>query len=169
MPLEPRQIPGAHPWRERLVWLVRALLGATFVWASWHKIGAPDQFAQILYGYGVFPPVFINLLAIWVPFVELLSGLCLILTRPESRLGRAGLNLINLMLVCFILLIGFNLARGHEFDCGCFSFGNEAVTDARTAAMHLLIRDLVLLVAGGWLWVNSRKWIGSGGVDQPEA
>lgn len=160
-------VQETRTWQAWLIWPLRLLLGATFIWASWHKIAAPDQFARILYGYGVFPMSLINLLAIWVPFVELLSGLCLILGRPGSLPGRSGLTLINLMLVSFILLIGFNLIRGHEFDCGCFSFA-ESTLDAKTEAIRLLFRDLALLGAGGWLWTICRKREGSGRVNQPE-
>jgi uncharacterized membrane protein YphA (DoxX/SURF4 family) len=124
-----------------LEWTLRLFLGCTFIFASWHKIVSPDQFATILYGYAVFPHQIINVLAIVMPFVELVCGLSLI----TGLLKRSGLLLINAMLVGFIFLIAFNLIRGHEFDCGCFSLGD---TKGTWSSAWLLVRDVVMLGAG---------------------
>ncbi|PIE62943.1 MAG: protein MauE [Desulfobacter postgatei] len=126
-------------------WALRLFLGGTFIAASWHKILSPDQFATILYGYGVFPPLTINILAIVTPFVELVCGITLI----TGLLKRSGLLLMIAMLVGFIFLISFNLIRGHEFDCGCFSLGN---TKGVWSSVWLLVRDIGLLGAGVYLF-----------------
>ena len=124
-----------------LLVLIRLGLGLTFVVASWHKFMDPGGFAKIIYGYGIFPGVVINLLAIWVPMIEMLGGLCLLVGVWK----RPALMGINFLLIGFILIIGFNLIRGHEFDCGCFSLtGGSDTWDA----VWLLVRDLGLLGAG---------------------
>ncbi|WP_321492443.1 MauE/DoxX family redox-associated membrane protein [uncultured Desulfobacter sp.] len=141
------------PWPSRdlgrqtgiLEWGLRLFLGCTFIFASWHKIVSPDQFAVILYGYAVFPYQIINVLAIVIPFVEFVCGICVI----TGVLKRSGLLLINIMLFCFIILISFNLIRGHEFDCGCFSLGN---TKGIWSSVWLLVRDLGMLGAGIYLF-----------------
>nr|WP_319394791.1 MauE/DoxX family redox-associated membrane protein [uncultured Desulfobacter sp.] len=124
---------------------LRLFLGGTFIFASWHKIVSPDQFAVILYGYDVFPHQIINVLAIVMPFVELVCGISLI----TGLMKRSGLLLINAMLVCFIFLIAFNLIRGHQFDCGCFSLGE---TKGTWSSVWLLVRDVVMLGAGVYLF-----------------
>ncbi len=126
-------------------WGLRLFLGCTFIFSSWHKIVSPDQFATIVYGYAVFPHQIINVLAIVVPFVELVCGITLI----TGWLKRSGLLLINAMLVGFIFLISFNLIRGHEFDCGCFSLGE---TKGIWSSVWLLVRDFVMLGAGIYLF-----------------
>jgi len=126
-------------------WGLRLFLGGTFIFASWHKIVSPDQFATILYGYAVFPHPFINVLAIAMPFVELVCGISLV----TGWLKRPALLLINAMLAGFIILISFNLIRGHEFDCGCFSLGN---TKGTWSSVWLLARDLGMLGAGIYLF-----------------
>ena len=151
-----------------LTLMLRLGLGGTFVWAAWHKIASPEAFAVILYGYGIFPGFLINILALWVPFIELLSGFCLITGGYRAFSKEAGLLVINLLLICFILIIGFNLIRGHEFDCGCFSFESEPAGGLKTAAVRLLIRDMVLLGAGGLLWTMFRRRSSSPETD-PEA
>ncbi len=124
-------------------WILRFVLGLTFIWASWHKIINPGEFAKIIYGYGVFPEISINLIAIFLPYVECLAGICLI----TGILPRSSLLVINGLLAAFIILIGFNLFRGHSFDCGCFSVSDTP----GNAAWSLLIRDFLLLWAGVYL------------------
>lgn len=126
-----------------LHWTLRLVLGLTFVGASWHKIINPGQFAKIIYGYGVFPDFSINALAIVLPHLEFLAGICLIL----GILPRSSLIILNGLLSAFILVIGFNLWRGHVFDCGCFSFDNTPA-----APEWVLVRDFILLGMGVFLW-----------------
>ncbi len=125
-------------------------LGAVFVFASWHKIMEPAEFAKIIYGYGLFPGNMINIAAIWVPFLELICGLCLM----SGFLRRSALLVCNAMLLGFILIISINLIRGHEFDCGCFSFAHHNTTQA---AITLLIRDCLFLAAGIYLYFYPGK------------
>ena len=42
----------------------RWFLGMIFLYASYHKIAAPAQFAKIIYGYYLFPDISINIIAI---------------------------------------------------------------------------------------------------------
>ena len=130
----------------------RWILGLTFIYASIHKILAPADFAKIIYGYDLFPAALINLMAIIIPFVELIAGLALVLgIYPKS----AAL-IINVMLVGFFLALSINIIRGHEFDCGCFG------VDTKSHAFSpwlLLGRDFFLLSAGVYIFFhrNSRN------------
>lgn len=121
---------------------IRLILGGVFIWSSYHKIEDPAAFAKILYGYGLFPDSAINLLAISVPFVELTTGFCLIF----GLFPRSALMIINLMMIVFILVIAFNLLRGHQFDCGCFS----SLPSQNQTLLNIfsLVRDIVMLGAG---------------------
>ena len=99
----------------RLELIARWFLGIIFIYASYHKIIAPDHFAKIIYGYYLFPDFFINLIAIILPFLELFSGLALLL----GIYPRSAALIINGMLLVFIIALSINLIRGQEFDCGC--------------------------------------------------
>ena len=57
-----------------VLFLIKIVLGSTFIYASWHKIADPAGFATILYGYGLFPDLSINILAITIPFLEIVAG-----------------------------------------------------------------------------------------------
>lgn len=132
-----------------ILFLIKLILGITFVYAGYHKITDPAGFAKILYGYAIFPGFSINILAISIPFIELIAGFCLIF----NILSRPALLLVNTLLLIFILMIGFNLLRGHQFDCGCFSFSSHPQTISN---IYLLIRDLLLLLSGIYLWMKTK-------------
>lgn len=119
----------------------RWILGITFIYASYHKILAPADFAKIVYGYDLFPHHLINLIAIFLPFIELISGLTLIL----GIYPRSAVLIINGMLLAFIIVLSINLIRGHEFDCGCFSVEKAGYL---STAESTLIRDIIYLILG---------------------
>lgn len=125
----------------RLECLARLILGSVFVYASIDKIADPGAFARIIYGYQLVPGVLINGIAIVLPYVEFYGGLCLLL----GIFPRASAVLINGLLAVFILAIAYNLARGHAFDCGCFSVNQGNGTSSN---IELLIRDLLLFFIG---------------------
>lgn len=133
--------------------IVRWILGAIFVYASWHKIAAPSHFAKIIYGYYLFPDFTINLTAIILPFLELFAGTALIF----GIYPRSAALIVNTLLLAFIIAISINVIRGHEFDCGCFSFGK---TDYTASAIELLFRDIIGFVLGLHLLLfeGKRKW-----------
>lgn len=119
----------------------RWILGLTFIYASYHKILAPADFAKIVYGYDLFPNEAINLIAIVLPFIELNAGLALIL----GLYPRSAALIITGMLVAFIIVLSINLIRGHEFDCGCFSTKEAG---AFSSAESTLVRDIIYLILG---------------------
>jgi len=120
----------------------RWILGITFIYASYYKILSPADFAKMVYGYNLFPGVLINLIAIVLPFVELISGLCLLL----GIYPRSAALIINGLLLAFIFILTINIIRGHEFDCGCFS-ANESGSPKMMAKM-MVIRDVIYLIMG---------------------
>ena len=130
----------------------RWILGLTFIYASYQKILAPADFAKIVYGYDLFPHAVINLIAIILPFIELVAGLALIL----GIYPRAAVLIVNGMLVAFIIVLSINLIRGHEFNCGCFSVKKAGFL---SSAKPTLVRDIIYLMMGiqVFLFSEARK------------
>ena len=120
---------------------VRWILGLTFIYASFHKIISPADFAKIVYGYDLFPEMFINLIAIVIPFLELVAGFALII----GFYPRSAAIIINALLLAFITVLAINLIRGHEFDCGCFSAGQSGYASSSEVT---LVRDIIYLIFG---------------------
>ncbi|UCD32405.1 MAG: DoxX family membrane protein [Desulfobacterales bacterium] len=117
---------------------LRWILGITFIYASYYKIMSPTDFAKIVYGYNLFPGVLINLIAIILPYVELISGLALLL----GIYPRSAALIINGLLLAFIFILTINILRGYEFDCGCFS------TKKAGSPKLMVARDIIYLIMG---------------------
>ncbi len=127
--------------------VLRIALGIVFIYASADKILNPSSFAKIIYGYDIFPLLLINIIAITVPFIELVTGLFLIFKIYQ----KPALLIINFFLSFFIIILSYNLLRGHEFDCGCFTVVG---TGHIYTTGQFIIRDLILLSCGLFLFFD---------------
>src|SRR4029077_3743739 len=94
-----------HP---ALLLACRLALGAMFLYACYDKILAPAAFAKIVYQWQIGGPVFSNLVAVILPWVELLVGLLLL---AGAWTAEAGLLVAGLLL-SFNLAAASVLARG---------------------------------------------------------
>ena len=83
----------------------RILLGAIFVYASLDKILDPAAFAQAIANYQILPPAWVNAVALMLPWLEAVSGICLI----TGKLMRGSALAITLMLIVF--MGGFGIQR----------------------------------------------------------
>ena len=141
----------AHPW---LTIRVQIALGLFFVIASLPKLGDPPSFAHMVYNYRIVAGALINLMALTMPWIELLCGLALILGIWTA----AARSIVAAMLLVFITAISINLARGNAIDCGCFDPSPRPKSRAeRLDDMRFVIyRDLGMLLMVGQLWYAAR-------------
>jgi len=120
------RLPG---WRELLgpwlAWAFRVGLGLVFIVASLDKVAHPEAFARSIANYHLVPQEGINLMAICLPWIELICGLLLVVGLQV----RANLLVIWALLALFIGAIGLALHHGYDISCGCFS------TDPKAHAM----------------------------------
>ena len=114
--------------RPAFIWLARLAVAAIFLGACVAKIRDPAAFALAVNSYRILPGEFVNLVAIVLPWIELTTGLAVLLAPPRPR--AAGAAIIAAMLAVFTIAISLNLARGIEASCGCFSTrADAAVSD----------------------------------------
>jgi uncharacterized membrane protein YphA (DoxX/SURF4 family) len=134
----------------RLHLALRLVLGAFFVYASLDKIWSPAAFAKIVYQWQVVGPLPSNLVAVTLPWVELVAGLLLLagVWRRESAL------VVALMLAVFILAAASVMARGIDVEnCGCVSVAKAESASSRLPAWtkgvgwFLVTRNVLLLGA----------------------
>lgn len=133
--------------------VIRWVLGVIFVYAGLQKIVSPSNFAEVVYGYNLAPGFSVNMIALFLPFLELIFGAALLLgIYPRS----ASLG-IGILLLTFLLVFSINSARGVKFECGCFGVGQH--TDMG-GVVWLIGRDALYLIAGIYvLWFPyRRKW-----------
>lgn len=135
-----------------VVLISRLILGAVFIYASLDKIMNPDDFAKAIGNYHVLPFGLENLLALVLPWVELLTGLCLII----GVMVDGATVLIILMNIVFIFAISQALARGISIECGCFSVSSEG---GENIGLQTIIRDIgYLLLAYVVYYRQERKF-----------
>ena len=114
---------------------IRLLIGGLFLYAGLPKILDTMGFASSIYNYKLFPAPIIGLTAAFIPWVEVLAGLALILGIKV----RGASLLISLLVIVFIILAVISAIRGLDIDCGCFS-GVE-----RKANWLAIFEDIALL------------------------
>lgn len=100
-----------------LAWVFRVTLGLVFIVASLDKIAHPDDFAVAIANYRLVPQGCINLMAICLPWIEVLAGLLLVL----GLWIRPGLLVVEGLLAVFVGAIISALHRNLDISCGCFS------------------------------------------------
>jgi len=115
----------------------RIVLGGIFICASWDKILNPEQFAGTVENYLILPTESVNLIAIILPWLELICGIFLI-----SGLFTGGTTLVIIfMMTVFVGALSSVLIRGIDTNCGCFSSnGTHSIN------MLFLVRDMILFV-----------------------
>ena len=98
----------------------------------------------MIYNYRMVPAGLVNALALVLPWIEVVVGILLIVGawRREAAL------VATLLLLVFLGAIGWNLARGHAIDCGCFDVRSAGKTpDQLLSDMKwVLVRDVGLLL-----------------------
>jgi putative oxidoreductase len=129
---------GGLDGRGWLVLMVRLLVGAIFVYAAMGKVGDPAGFARAVHNYRILPLPLLHPFALMLPWVELLTGLALIL----GRLSRGAVVLCLGMTMMFTIAVGSALARNLDISCGCFHTDGGA-----SVGLSLLLRDVALLAA----------------------
>jgi len=148
----------AHPW---LTIRVQLALGVFFVAAALPKIVDPPSFAHMVYNYRIVPGAAVNLMAVVMPWIELLCGLALILGIWTA----AARSIIAAMLLTFIAAISINLVRGNIIDCGCFDPSPRPKSRAERLddMRFVILRDAGMLLMVGQLWYAERKRLAVGG------
>jgi len=122
-----------------LVILCRLVLGGVFIYASLDKIAHPAEFAKAIGNYHVLPFGLENLLALFLPWLELLTGILLIV---GIMVDGATILIISMNIV-FIFAISQALARGISIECGCFSVSTEGGSNI---GFQTILRDFVYLI-----------------------
>lgn len=119
--------------------LLRLILGGIFIWASIDKIANPDKFATAVRNYLILPMEVTNLVAIILPWVEMMCGILLIVGfKTKSN----ALVLTGLLFIFNIALL-IALARGLDISCGCFDVDSKSTING-----WYVLRDWSLLLAG---------------------
>ena len=92
------------------------LLGLLFLIASLAKIVDVTSLARQVHNFRLVPLWSEHLVAMTLPWIELMAGLALVL----GIRARAGAWVAGALLLAFSVGIVLAMARGLNFECGCF-------------------------------------------------
>lgn len=132
-----------HPY---VALALRLYIAGLFVYAGMVKINYSAEFAETIASYGMVPHWAVNILAITMPWIELISGILLICgVRVRSAIVVTGG-----LLVMFTVGIAVNLIWKAPIDCGCFH------TLGDTISWKTLVRDLTWIAMAGHVFFYDR-------------
>ena len=152
-----------HPdlgWEVGLTWLYHFLrlgLACIFIYAGFIKLLDPRAFAHAIAQYDLVPEGLLPLVAVGLPALELLAGLGLI---GEVR---GSLTIIAILLLIFLVILGYAVWHNLDIDCGCFTAEDLAGQEGLKMAFR---RDLMMIGATIFLYWRRRSrapqslWIG---------
>ena len=142
---------SGHKW---LALATRLYLGSVFLFACFHKILNPAEFALDVATYQLLPLALVNVFALVLPWVELLAGLLLLL---GVRVKAAAL-LTGGMMAMFMLGLAWALYLGLDMSCGCFASQSAAKDDPISTTT--LLRDSVWLLQSLYILVFDSEPVG---------
>lgn len=119
-----------------LLFIFRIIIAIVFIYAGAEKISDPEAFAVSISNYKLLPTITVNLLAIYLPWLELVSGILLLLGISVKENSAIILSL----LIVFTLGVIISLIRGLNIDCGCFGNDNKI-------GLLKLFENLLLIIA----------------------
>jgi uncharacterized membrane protein YphA (DoxX/SURF4 family) len=128
-----------------ITWACRLIVGGVFICVGIVKIIDPVTFAKDIGNYQLMPHITINLLAITMPWIEVVAGLllvCGVWMRPSALV-------IGVLLLIFIAAIGQAMARGFNIECGCG-------TGAQKVGWKKVGENVVFLGMIAWLWWRTK-------------
>ena len=145
--------PGSlkKQWKQEgiLVLIARLILGVIFIYASIDKVLHPAAFAKAVYNYQILPGALINLTSLILPWLELVLGLFLMI----GLFREGSVCMATVLMLIFFGAMVFNLARGLNIHCGCFSTSTEGTGNVSMA--WYVLRDGLFLVPAFYLFYRT--------------
>src|SRR5437764_8350651 len=125
----------------QFVWRSLAfIIGAIFIYAGAIKALDPIQFANDIDNYKILPWTIGVGLAFYLPWLEILCGLALIL----RRLYLGGLSILTALVAVFLVTTIAAKVRGLDITCGCFGHVSQNCNFSQHLALDLAILAAVL-------------------------
>ena len=129
--------------------LFRILLGLIFLFAGIAKISDPVRFIFTLRQFNLFSEAVIPFMALYLPWLEFILGLFLIL----GLLYRASAFLLACLNTMFAIAILTVVVRGMEIDCGCFGMFADVSETPDSAYIKAIIRNVIFIGISVYIFI----------------
>jgi len=137
-----------HPFTSLVALICRLTLAIFFFYAGIEKIISPGDFAVAIYNYQLLPDGTINLSAIFLPWLEVLIAISLVV----GSYTRGAALLSSLLFMTFATALAINLVRGLDISCGCFGASSGNIS------WLYLARDLSLFCVSVFALIYDSGW-----------
>jgi len=139
--------------------VAQVLIGVVMVWAALAKIQDLKTFALQVHNFRLLPLALENMVAMTLPWVELLAGLSLAL----GVVPRSGGWVTTVLLAVFTVGVIQAVARGLDFECGCFG-----TADSTRVGGVKIAQNFSMLVVAGLSMVRPRRNAALGKPERPD-
>jgi uncharacterized membrane protein YphA (DoxX/SURF4 family) len=120
-----------------LIAITRIYLALVFILSGLDKIGNLSAFATSIENYDLFPIQIINLFAIVIPWIEVITGGLLLL----GFYIKENSIIIGTLLTIFTLAVLSAVIRNLDIDCGC-----QGTFDGQKVGMLKIIENVSLII-----------------------
>ncbi|MEC5128865.1 MauE/DoxX family redox-associated membrane protein [Verrucomicrobiales bacterium BCK34] len=128
-----------------LVFVLRLVFGALFIWSGIAKIKDPIGFADAVRNFEIIGDPYAVAVALYLPWLEVISGIAVM----WDRFAKSASFLITGMIAVFTLLIVTAWVRGLDISCGCFGGTGEMNYPVKIA------QNIGLIAMGLFIWWKS--------------
>jgi uncharacterized membrane protein YphA (DoxX/SURF4 family) len=135
-----------------VVWVCRLVVAAVLIFAAVQKIWMPLEFARLIREYHLLPDQVLNLVAVVLPWLEIVCGLCFLsgLWLMGTAVLLSSLNIIFVIAIAYrAWLIMSSTGVGFfdlSYDCGC-GFGVVYIPTKILENLLLVGVGLIILFA----------------------
>ena len=119
------------------------IIAAVFIYAGAIKVLDPVQFAIDIDNYKILPWTISVGLAFYLPWLEILCGLALIM----RRLYLGGLSILTALVAVFLVATIAAKVRGLDITCGCFGHASQNWNFPTHLAIDLAILGALLALS----------------------
>ncbi len=141
-------------------WGLRIVLAGIFFYAGWGKILDPTLFAIKIRNYDLLPDPWVALVAISLPWLEILCAIGIVTRRWE----RGALMWVVGMLLVFLFGMISAIVRGLDIDCGCFGDSLDRGSLAMALGMDVLLLAIAVRL---WVLASNARLPGKHSNDKP--
>ena len=135
--------------RRLIEWVLRLGLGALFIYAGVVKALDTQQFAFDVHHYELTSWTVSLLLAVYLPWLEILAGIALLIRRIYA----GAILVVAALGLTFLVAIGSAWWRGLDITCGCFG----RVENQTNFPRHIALNLAMLAAAGALGWLEERR------------
>ena len=107
----------------------------------------PEEFAKAIGNYHVLPFGLENLLALTLPWLELIAGVALI----AGVMVDGSIIISSVLLITFNIMIAQAMARGFNIDCGC------GLKEGQLVGFEKLIENFVFIIFSYFVYIRKEK------------